>query len=51
LVNELGSAYHPVGTYAGTFRADRHDAASGYRQFDFVDGCGCFRYTSGLQST
>ena len=50
IVDGLGSSYHPVGTYSASFSAQQHDGAIAYRGFSFVDGCTCFRYTSGLTS-
>lgn len=49
IVNSLGSSYHPVGAYASSFSSNQHDAAAAYRGFAFDDGCGCFRYTTGLR--
>jgi hypothetical protein len=48
VVNRLGNSYHPAGSYAATLGAAKHDGASQYRDFVFVDSCTCVRYTSGL---
>jgi hypothetical protein len=49
VVNGLGSSYRPVGTFTGDLDPSHHDGAAAFRGFAFVDGCSCFRYTTGLQ--
>jgi hypothetical protein len=51
VVNALASSYRPSGAYTARLGPSRHAGATTYRAFAFVDGCGCFRYTSGLRAT
>jgi hypothetical protein len=49
VVNAMGGAYQPAGTFSAHLDASRHDGAGAFRGFAFADGCTCFRYTTGLQ--
>jgi hypothetical protein len=46
IVNGLGSAYRPAGTFTGSFSRQQHDGAATYRGFSFNDACDCFRYVT-----
>jgi hypothetical protein len=49
VVNAMRTSYQPVGTFTASIDAQHHDGAAAFRGFAYVDGCTCFRYTTGLQ--
>ena len=48
-VESLGSRFAPALTIGTRFSRNQHDGASVYRHVRFVDGCNCFKYSSGAK--